>query len=257
VYNGEMMSADRENQPLNFVARPLDCLLQLDHVVKEYGSGETGVKAVKDASLIIQPGEFVLLQGPSGSGKTTLLSIMGCLMKPSSGRVQLMGQDVTFLGERDLPELRRRHIGFIFQTFNLFPALTGEQNVELALRLKGLRRKYRKKEAQRLLTLMGLKDCMHRKPGDLSGGQRQRISIARALAGDVDILLADEPTAALDTNTGLGIMELLKEETRSGRRAAFVVTHDPRLSRFATRVDTIIDGELRVNAQALQPAAPS
>ena len=223
-------------------------LIRLNKVTKEYACGPSAVKAVRQASLVLEPGEFVLLHGPSGSGKTTLLSIMGCLMKPSSGRVYVCGEDVTELGESELPALRLEHIGFIFQTFNLFPALTALENVKLALQLKGFGWRQRRKEARALLERVGLGDCMHRKPADLSGGQRQRICIARALTGNVDIILADEPTAALDTATGIAIMELIKEETRSGRKAAFVVTHDPRLERFATRVDRITDGMLTAGA---------
>jgi putative ABC transport system ATP-binding protein len=223
-----------------------ESLIRVIKACKEYSSGPSLVQALRPASLSIDPGEFILLQGPSGSGKTTLLSIMGCLMKPSSGRVFLCGKDVTEMGESQLPAMRLRHIGFIFQTFNLFPALTAFQNVTLALQLKGYGWRERRKEARELLGRVGLGACMDRKPSDLSGGQRQRICIARALGGNADIILADEPTAALDTATGLSIMELLKEETRSGKRAALIVTHDPRLERFATRVDRITDGVLTV-----------
>jgi putative ABC transport system ATP-binding protein len=221
-------------------------LIRVIKACKEYASGPAMVKALRPATMGLEPGEFVLLQGPSGSGKTTLLSIMGCLMKPTSGRVFLCGKDVTDMGESQLPKMRLQHIGFIFQTFNLFPALTAFQNVTLALRLKGYGWRQRRREAKVLLDRVGLGACMDRKPSDLSGGQRQRICIARALAGNADIILADEPTAALDTATGLSIMELLKEETRSGKKAALIVTHDPRLERFATRVDRITDGMLTV-----------
>ena len=229
-----------------------DSLVKLHAVVKEFDVGPIPVRAVQQASLSLHAGEFVLLQGPSGSGKTTLLSIMGCLMKPTSGRVWLCGQDVTTLGEDRLPEVRLRHIGFMFQTFNLFPALTAFQNVTVVLRLKGYGYRARRREATTLLERVGLGDCMHRRPDQLSGGQRQRVAIARALAGDVDVLLADEPTAALDTNTGLQIMELLRQEVSGGRKAAFVVTHDPRLEKFATRVDHITDGCLTVSADAMK-----
>jgi putative ABC transport system ATP-binding protein len=224
---------------------------------KEFSAGPQAVKAVKNATLSLEPGEFVLLQGPSGSGKTTLLSMMGCLLKPSAGQVYICGQDVTSMGEGQLPSLRLKHIGFIFQTFNLFAALSAYHNVALALKLKGIGWRKRRSEAKRLLERVGLKDCMHRKPSALSGGQRQRVCIARALAGDVDIILADEPTAALDTATGLSIMELLKEEVHSGNKAAFVVTHDPRLEKFATRVDRITDGALTVgSAPRIRSAGP-
>jgi putative ABC transport system ATP-binding protein len=231
---------------------PKECLVRLSKAEKDYGTGETGVKAVQQASLTLEAGEFVLLQGPSGSGKTTLLSLMGCLLKPTSGRVCIHGQDVTDWGEAELPGLRLRHMGFIFQTFNLFPALTAFHNVALVLKLKGYGWRERRKEAARLLDRVGLAKCMDRKPSDMSGGQRQRICIARALAGEVDIILADEPTAALDTHTALEILELLKELTRKGNKAAYVVTHDTRLERFATRVDHITDGVLTVGQNVPQ-----
>jgi putative ABC transport system ATP-binding protein len=233
------------------VARPSETLIQLHAVSKEYAVGPVPVRAVQHASLTLKSGEFVLLQGPSGSGKTTLLSIMGLLMKPTSGRVWLCGQDVTNFGEDQLPGLRLRHVGFVFQTYNLFPALTAFQNVTLALKLKGYGWRERRREAALLLDRVGLTDCMYRRPDDLSGGQRQRVSIARAMSGDADILLADEPTAALDTHTGLAIMGLLKEETLAGRKAVFTVTHDVRLEKFATRVDHIIDGVLTPDARSV------
>jgi putative ABC transport system ATP-binding protein len=231
------------------VPQSSETLVQLHAVSKEYRVGPVPVRAVQHASLALKTGEFVLLQGPSGSGKTTLLSIMGLLVKPTSGRIWLCGQDVTSMGEDKLPALRLRHIGFVFQTYNLFPALTAFQNVTLALKLKGYGFRARRQEARKLLERVGLGHCMHRKPGDLSGGERQRVSIARAMSGDADILLADEPTAALDTHTGLGIMELLKNETLNGRKSVFAVTHDLRLERFATRVDHITDGVLEVGTK--------
>ena len=221
-----------------------DRLIELTGVCKEYSSGPTLVKALRPASLTLDRGEFVLLEGPSGSGKTTLLQIMGLLMKPTAGHIRICGQDVTELGEGKLPELRLKHIGFIFQTFNLFPALTAFENVKLVLKLKGFGWSDRRDEAKRLLERVGLGACMHRKPSDLSGDQRQRICIARALAGDNDIILADEPTAALDTTTGIQIIELLRDEARTGRKAVLVVTHDPRLEKYATRVDRMTDGIL-------------
>ena len=169
---------------------------------------------------------------------------MGLLMKPTAGQIRICGEDVTAMGEDKLPGLRLQHIGFIFQTFNLFPALSAYENVKLVLKLKGYGWIERGTEARKLLERVGLASCMHRKPGELSGGQRQRICIARALAGDSDIILADEPTAALDTATGISIIELLRNEARTGRKAVLVVTHDPRLEKYATRVDRITDGVL-------------
>ncbi|MCZ7648862.1 MAG: ABC transporter ATP-binding protein [Planctomycetota bacterium] len=228
--------------------RESDNLIQLHAVSKEFKTGPVTVHAVEHASLTLKRGEFVLLQGPSGSGKTTLLSIMGLLMKPTRGRVWLGGNDVTGYGEDQLPALRLKHIGFIFQSYNLFPALTALQNITLALQLKGFGWRERKRESQALLDRVGLADCMNRRPDALSGGQRQRVCIARAMAGNSDVILADEPTAALDTATGLSVMALLRDEVLAGRRAALVVTHDPRLERFATRVDHITDGKLTIAA---------
>jgi putative ABC transport system ATP-binding protein len=221
-----------------------DRLIELTGVCKEYSSGPNTVKALRPASLTLDRGEFVLLEGPSGSGKTTLLQVMGLLMKPTAGRIKICGEDVTAMGEDRLPGLRLKHIGFIFQTFNLFPALTAFENVKLVLKLKGYGWSERGREAKVLLDRVGLSSCMHRKPGELSGGQRQRICIARALAGENDIILADEPTAALDTATGISIIELLRNEARTGRKAVLVVTHDPRLEKYATRVDKMTDGIL-------------
>ncbi len=221
-----------------------DSLIQLQGISKEYSSGPNLVRALRPASLSLQRGEFVLLEGPSGSGKTTLLSIMGLLMKPTEGSVHICGENVTEMGEDKLPAIRLRHIGFIFQSFNLFPALSALENVKLILKLKGFSWGERRSEAPRLLERVGLGACMNRKPGDLSGGQRQRICIARALAGDSDIILADEPTAALDTATGIAIIELLRDEARTGGKAVLVVTHDPRLEKYATRLDRITDGVL-------------
>ena len=235
--------------------RSKEYLIRIQKVAKDYSCGKLAVKALRPSSLTLEVGEFVLLQGPSGSGKTTLLSIMGCLMKPTSGRVSICGKDVTEMGEGELPQVRLHHIGFIFQTFNLFPALTAFENVKLALLLKGYGWLQRRKEARRLLERVGLGECMNRKPGELSGGQRQRVCIARALAGEADIILADEPTAALDTTTGFSIMELLKQEVRSGNKAALIVSHDPRLECFATRVDHITDGVLTVG-QPMRHRAP-
>src|SRR5262249_26763989 len=155
-----------------------------------------------------------------------------CLMKPTAGRVYICGKDVTNAGENELPAARLRHIGFIFQSFNLFPALTAFSNVTLALKLKGYGWMQRRKEAGRLLERVGLDKCMRRNARALAGGQRPRLCLARALAGGSDVLLAAAPPAALDTAPGLSIMQLLKDETRSGGRAVFVVPHDPRLEKF-------------------------
>ncbi|HWU87319.1 MAG TPA: ABC transporter ATP-binding protein [Kofleriaceae bacterium] len=220
-------------------------LARLVGVGKTYGAGEHAVAALSNATLDIRAGEVTLIEGPSGSGKTTLISILGLLLTPTTGEVWIEGQNVAGLGERDLPPLRARNFGFVFQGFNLFPALTALENVEMAITMKGGRARDARAEARRLLELVGLGPRMHHLPSDLSGGQKQRVAIARALGGDPPILVGDEPTAALDTRTALSVMELLRELASSDRRAVVVVTHDPRLERFADRIVRVEDGVIR------------
>ena len=224
-------------------------------VAKTYGSGETAVAALSNASLDIHPGEVTLIEGPSGSGKTTLISILGLLLTPSSGEVWLEGRDVAGLGERALPALRARSFGFVFQGFNLFPALSALENVAIAIRMKQPRARNADACARRLLERVGLGPRMHHLPGDLSGGQKQRVAIARALGGDPPILIGDEPTAALDTRTALTVMELLRALATEQRRAVVVVTHDPRLERFADRIVHVEDGAIQSIATS-SPALP-
>ena len=217
-------------------------LARLVGIGKTYGSGENAVAALSNATLDIRAGEVTLIEGPSGSGKTTLISILGLLLTPTTGEIWLEGKNVSGLGEKHLPGLRARNFGFVFQGFNLFPALTALENVSMAIQMKDPRRKDPKGEARRLLELVGLGPRMHHLPADLSGGQKQRVAIARALGGNPPILVGDEPTAALDTKTALSVMELLRELANNSGRAVVVVTHDPRLERFADRVVRVEDG---------------
>jgi putative ABC transport system ATP-binding protein len=219
--------------------------LSLEHVSKTYGSGSTATMALQGASLNLYAGEVLLLMGPSGSGKTTLLSIMGCILRPTSGVVRVWGEDVTRLREKALPRVRRRHMGFVFQAFNLFPALSAGENVELSLDVKRVRGRIRERAAE-LLAQVGLTQKYHAFPADLSGGQKQRVAIARALAGDPDIVLADEPTAALDSHSGLEVMTLLQSVAHKTGRAVAVVSHDPRMVPFADRIVHVEDGRLVV-----------
>jgi putative ABC transport system ATP-binding protein len=219
-------------------------LARLVRTGKIYGSGETAVTALADASIDILPGQVTLIEGPSGSGKTTLISILGLLLKPTSGEVWLEGKNVAGLTERDLPPLRARNFGFVFQGFNLFPALTALDNVAMAIQMKDPRAKAPRDEARRLLDMVGLASRAHHLPADLSGGQKQRVAIARALGGNPPIIVGDEPTAALDTKTALSVMELLRELASEQGRAVVVVTHDPRLERFADRVVRVEDGRI-------------
>jgi putative ABC transport system ATP-binding protein len=220
-------------------------LARLVRTGKVYGSGEHAVAALAEADLDIHAGEVTLIEGPSGSGKTTLISILGLLLRPTSGEVWIEGRDVSKLTERDLPSLRARNFGFVFQGFNLFPALTALENVAMAIQMKDPRAKDPRGEARRLLDLVGLGARAHHLPADLSGGPKQRVAIARALGGNPPILVGDEPTAALDTKTALSVMELLRELATSRGRAVVVVTHDPRLERFADRVVRVEDGRIQ------------
>jgi putative ABC transport system ATP-binding protein len=216
-------------------------IVELEAVSKIYGAGENAVTALSAADLAVRPGELLLIEGPSGSGKTTLLSILGLLLKPSAGRVVVGGRPVSGLPERELPPIRARTFGFIFQGFNLFPALSARENVALAIRMKNGAHKNPVGEAERLLDAVGLAGRMHHLPEDLSGGQKQRVAIARALGGDPPLILGDEPTAALDSKTALSVMELLRSLTEAGR-GVVIVTHDHRLERYADRIVHVDDG---------------
>ncbi|MCK6463208.1 MAG: ABC transporter ATP-binding protein, partial [Candidatus Pacebacteria bacterium] len=191
-------------------------------------------------------GEMLMLMGPSGSGKTTLLSIMGCILRATSGSVRIQGEETAGLAESKLPAVRRKNFGFVFQGINLFPALTARENVELAFRLKGM-----KPRAGELLERVGLGDKLDSYPRDLSGGQKQRVAIARALAGDPAIILADEPTAALDWGSGQAVMEILAGIARERNRAVAMVTHDSRVLHYADRIIRIEDGAIAAGEEEL------
>jgi putative ABC transport system ATP-binding protein len=218
-------------------------------LTKNYLEGATGTLALRGVDLDIYPGELLMLMGPSGSGKTTLLSIMGCILTASSGSVRVAGREVVGLSEKQLPALRLEHIGFVFQGFNLFPTLTAGENVELMLDLKGVSAAEAKKRSQELLEQVSLGEKYGAFPSDLSGGQKQRVAIARALAGDPGIILADEPTAALDSYTGRNVMEMMSELAHKRGRAVVIVTHDSRVLNFADRIVRIEDGAIADNTE--------
>jgi len=211
---------------------------------KVYREGATELRALQEVDLEVRTGELTLLMGPSGSGKTTLLSILGCILRASDGKLEVLGEDVSALPEKELPRIRREAIGFVFQGFNLFPTLTAAENVALALDVRGLRGASAKKRAEELLDEVGLTQKAHSFPADLSGGQKQRVAIARALAGDPPILLADEPTAALDSTSGRTVIELLQRLARAQGRAVVMVTHDPRVLSFGDRIIHLEDGRI-------------
>jgi putative ABC transport system ATP-binding protein len=214
-------------------------------VSKSYGEGPAAVRALRGVDLDVRSGEVLLMMGPSGSGKTTLLSIMGGILRATAGSVRVAGQEIVGLPERALPAIRLQHIGFVFQGFNLFPALTALENVAIALDLRGVSGRQAARRAHAALDAVGLADRATHKPGDLSGGQKQRVAIARALVGDPAILLADEPTAALDHTSGALVLDLLRGVATEQRRAVVLVTHDPRTLPYADRIVHIDDGELR------------
>src|SRR5215467_1995200 len=218
-------------------------------LTKKYDEGATGTLALRGIDLDVHPGELLLLMGPSGSGKTTLLSIMGCILTATSGSVRVAGKEVVGLREKELPAIRLEHIGFVFQGFNLFPTLTAGENVELMLDLKGISGAKSKKRAQQLLEQVGLDGKYGSFSADMSGGQKQRVAIARALAGDPSIILADEPTAALDSITGRNVMEMMSELAHKRGRAVVIVTHDSRVLHFADRMVRIEDGAIASNAE--------
>ncbi len=213
-------------------------------LTKKYDEGMSGTLALNGVDLDVHSGELLMLVGPSGSGKTTLLSIMGCILTASSGSVRVAGREVVGLSEKQLPALRLEHIGFIFQGFNLFPTLSAGENVELMLDLKGVSAAKAKKRSRELLEQVGLGQKYDSFPADLSGGQKQRVAIARALAGDPRIILADEPTAALDSHTGRTVMEMMSELAHKRGSAVVIVTHDSRVLGFADRIVKIEDGAI-------------
>jgi putative ABC transport system ATP-binding protein len=219
-------------------------VIRASAISKVYREGSAEVRALSEVDLEIREGELTLLMGPSGSGKTTLLSILGCILKASSGELELLGEKVHALEEKELPRIRRDSIGFVFQGFNLFPTLTARENVQLALDVRGRRGAEAEKWAGELLEQVGLSDKAGAFPADLSGGQKQRIAIARALAGNPPILLADEPTAALDSTSGRNVIELLQKLAREHRRAVVMVTHDPRVLSFGDRILHLEDGRI-------------
>ena len=219
--------------------------IEVEKLVKTYGAGETAVSALKSMNLDVEEGELLLLLGASGSGKTTLISIIGCILSATAGSCQIRGIETIGLPQSKLQKIRLENIGFIFQGFNLFPALTARENVEIALDLKNVRGSQAKRRAAELLERVGLEDKLKTYPADLSGGQKQRVAIARALAGEPNIILADEPTAALDSVSGRLIMDLLQELAHEQNRAVIVVTHDNRIFDYADRIVHIEDGRIK------------
>jgi putative ABC transport system ATP-binding protein len=219
-------------------------VLEADALTKSFTEGRHTTQVLNGVSLALERGEVVALEGPSGSGKTTLLSILGCILTPTSGALRIGGERVPLERPHLLPAIRRRALGFVFQQFNLFPALTALENVEYSLNIRGRRGRPARSEAEAVLEAVGLADRKRYLPRDLSGGQKQRVAIARALVGGAPIVFADEPTANLDSQTGEQILDVFGAIARDQDRALLIVTHDPKVRRIADRVLRIRDGVL-------------
>jgi putative ABC transport system ATP-binding protein len=227
----------------------MEAIVQMSGVVKDYALGRTVVHALRGIDLDIERGDFAVVAGPSGSGKTTLLNLIGCVDTPSSGSVKVDGQETASLRDRQLTRLRLNRIGFIFQTFNLVNVLDVFQNVELPLLLQGtLGRAERRDRVHKLVDRVGLGDHLRHRPSELSGGQRQRVAIARALVSQPALVLADEPTANLDSETGNSIIDLMRELNRDRGTTFLFSTHDPDVMRQAGRIIRLRDGRLEGEA---------
>ena len=219
-------------------------IIQARSVEKHFAEGRESVPVLKGIDLDVARGEIISLEGPSGSGKTTFLSILGCILTPTSGEVLIDGMRIDGRSDARLAAVRKKSLGFVFQQFNLFPSLSALENVEYALNVKGVSGPAARTEAERVIEEVGLSDRKNFLPRDLSGGQKQRVAIARALAGSAPVLLADEPTANLDSVVGTQVLEMFRALAKRDNRALVIVTHDPRVRRIADRVVSIQDGRL-------------
>ena len=219
-------------------------IIKIENVWKIYQMGDVKVEALRGLNLEIKQGEFVSVMGPSGSGKSTCVNMIGCLDIPTKGRIFLEGQDISHLHESDLAQIRGKIIGFIFQAFNLIPTLTALENVMLPMIFQNVPFEEREKRAKDLLGKVGLAERMHHRPSELSGGEQQRVAIARSLANNPDVILADEPTGNLDTKTSKAIVEFLTKLHEEEKRTIVMVTHDPNIAKFADRIETLCDGQI-------------
>ncbi len=218
-------------------------ILKLEHIYKDYIQGKMTVPVLKDVCLHVERGEYVAVMGPSGSGKSTLMNIVGCLDRPTSGAYELAGENVLGLSDTQLADVRLHRVGFVFQNFQLLPRMSALDNVALPLIYAGVRKKVRKERAKEALIRVGLEDRMDFNPTQLSGGQKQRVAIARAMVNKPDILLADEPTGALDSTSSRQVMELF-QKLNDEEVTVIMITHDSTIAGYAKRVVTIFDGVL-------------
>jgi putative ABC transport system ATP-binding protein len=228
----------------------MEPLISLKGVVKSYKRGRQTVEVLHNLDLDVQPGEFLALMGPSGSGKTTLLNLIGGLDRPTDGEVVVAGEHIDDLSGGGLAKWRARHVGFVFQFYNLMPTLSAERNVELPLLLTHLSGAERRKNVEAALALVGLTDRKKHKPSELSGGQQQRVAIARAIVADPTLLVCDEPTGDLDRETAEEILGLLQHLNREAGKTVIMVTHDPKAASFASRIVHLDKGALAAEAEA-------
>ena len=229
-------------------------ILKLTDICKDYQQGREPVRVLKNVSLTVEKGDYLAIMGPSGSGKTTLMNIIGCLDVPTSGTYELDGQDLKNLSDDALAEIRNKHIGFVFQHFHLLPKMDALDNVALPLLYAGVPLKERRERAAKALTAVGLEERIHFLPNQLSGGQCQRVAIARAMVGDPDLLLADEPTGALDTKSGNQIMAIFRELSQRGM-TIIMITHEQAIAECADKICYILDGELRTGRKTGEGAS--
>jgi putative ABC transport system ATP-binding protein len=225
-------------------------VIELQDVTRVYKIGEVETHALRGVTLTVEDGEFTAIVGPSGSGKTTLLQLLGCLDRPTNGTVHLRGQNVSQLNANQRADLRKGTIGFVFQFFALIPGLTAYENIELPLLLIGEKANVRRERVNELLKAVGLSDRAHHRPDQMSGGEQQRVAIARALATHPVLVLADEPTANLDTENGRQVMEIMQRLNQETHTTFLFATHDPRVIPFARRVVTLRDGKVSENSKA-------
>lgn len=226
-------------------------MIRIENVIKTYDMGENSVKALQGVSFTINQGEFVSIMGPSGSGKSTCMNMIGCLDRPSSGLVEINGKETAKMSEKELAELRNKTIGFVFQQYHLLPSMTVLENVMLPLRYQGIEKHLRKEMAIKALEKVGLQNRKSHRPHELSGGQKQRVAIARAMVTNPKIILADEPTGALDSETGKQVLDMFRQ-INATRTTIILVTHDPEIGASTNRCIKIFDGKIKSDSMNIE-----